>query len=96
MYRTALESCLGPAPPALPPFPPAPTPPCTDVEGVLDLVQELLACLHALMLAVLRMRMRRDQVNSVLFRARGLLQGLRQYPYQQLAPCLARPWASRT
>ena len=56
-------------------------------------MQELLASLHALMLAVLRLRMQRDQVTPLLFRARGVLQGLRQYPHQQLVgppPC--PPW----
>ena len=52
-------------------------------------MRETLACLHALMLAVLRMRMQRDLRALLLFKARGL----RQYPYQQLVgplPCPPR------
>ena len=55
-----------------------------DTEAPVDLVREALACLHALMIAVLRMRMQQNQGPPLLFWARGLLQGLRQYPFQQL------------
>ena len=73
LYRAAMGVCPGPAPPASPPAVPAPSPTWEDGEAPLDLVQELLASLHALMRAVLRMRMQRDQVTPLLFRARGLL-----------------------
>ena len=63
------------------------------MEAPFGLVQELLASLHALMLPVLRMRMQRDQRTPLLFKARGLLQGLQQYPYQQLVgPLPCPPW----
>ena len=55
------------------------------------MVRETLACLHALMLAVLRMRMQRDLRAPLLFKARGLFQGLRQYPHQQLVGPLPGP-----
>ena len=93
LYRAALVARPGPALPVLPPAAPAPSPTWGDGEARLDHVQELLANLHALMLAVLRLRMQRDQVTPLLFRARGVLQGLRQYPHQQLVgppPC--PPW----
>ena len=73
LYRAAMGVCPGPAPPAPPPATPAPPPAWEGGEARLDLLQELLASLHALMLAVLRMRMQRDQVTPLLFRARGLL-----------------------
>ena len=86
LYRAALGVRPGPAPPAPPPAPPA----WEDGEARLDLVQELLVSLHALMLAVLRMRMQRDQVTPLLFRGWGLLPGLRSTPTSSWwAPCRA-------
>ena len=76
-------------------------PPCLRLCGLLperdypdehrDAVQGVAECLHAMMLAVLRARMRVDQQAPLLFGPRGLVRGLRGYPYGQLVGPLPRP-----
>ena len=87
-------SLAGPAPCASGPYAaslgPAQRLPQADGEAPADLVKETLACLHVLMIAV-HMRMQQDQSAPLLFGARGLLQGLRHYPYQQLVGPLPGP-----
>ena len=76
-------------------------PPCLRLCGLLpegdypdgerDAVRGVMECLHAMMLAVLRARMRVDQQTPLLFGARGLVRGLRGYPYWQLVGPLPGP-----
>ena len=47
-------------------------------------MREVLGCLYAMMLAVLRARMQVDQQAPMLFGAQGLARGLRGYPHWQL------------
>ena len=94
LFRTALEVAYpAPAPPIPAPAQPGLRPEPDPAPGLMGnqgpaqplprADTEAPACFHALMIAVLRMRMQRDKRAPLFFRARGLLQSLRQYPYPQ-------------